>query len=97
MPGFYFRKYGTFIFQIDQRFSNFNLDIMHSVQACSPQSDNFLHINTLTLLHYGFQYNRIEIEATLVKSIISQQGEELTSIAVSSSVSSHSSQACPTY
>ena len=73
----------TFISQIDQRFSNFNLDIMRSVQACSPQSDNFLHTNTLKPLIelYGFQYNRIEIEATLAKSIISQQGEELTSIA----------------
>ena len=40
----------TFISQIDQRFSNFNLDIMRSVQACSP---NFLHTNTLNYMAFN--------------------------------------------
>ena len=73
----------TFLVEIKERFTSKNMDIMKAIQACSPQSDDFLDVEMLKLLadNYNLDIPSLILEATLAKQTLDKSKHEMETIA----------------
>lgn len=71
-----------FICEINSRFTKENLDLMKSIEACSPQSKNFLNPDQLKALvdHYNLNEDAVMVEASIVRNTIKSCSAEIDSI-----------------
>ena len=65
----YYPILDSFLAEINRRFTNENVEVMKAIQACSPDSDNFLEPNSLTPLieAYDLDESSIRMEGILAK------------------------------
>lgn len=76
----YYAVLDAFLSELKKRFDSKNLQIMKSVQACSPQSRSFLHSDELSGLTeaYGIDADSVAVEAALATAAL--RGKEMESI-----------------
>ena len=76
----YYPVLDVFLAELSQRFDQKNLDLMRAIQACHPQSENFLNLSTLQPLidTYDLQVDALTVETTLAKQTL--QGKDLNCI-----------------
>ena len=76
----YFPVLDVFLAELSRRFDQKNLDLMHAIQACHPQSENFLNLSTLQLLidTYDLQVKILSVETALAKQTL--KGKDLNYI-----------------
>ena len=77
---FYYPILDTFLSEFKRRFDDKNIDIMKSIQACSPQSSTFLEPDHLQGLVdcYGLDAEAIRIESRLAKQTLVKTSMETT-------------------
>ena len=65
--------------ELERRFSNSNLDLMRSVDACNPLSPNFLDSYLLSLLAslYNICTEQLPTECLLAKPVLKEKDAEL--------------------
>ena len=65
----YYPILDSFLAEINRRFTNENVEVMKAIQACSPDSDNFLEPDSLTPLieAYDLDGRSIRMEGILAK------------------------------
>ena len=72
---FYFPILDNFIAELGRRFDEKNLSIMSAIQACHPESSNFMTPHALQPLvsAYGLSINEIESEAKVAKRVLEKK------------------------
>ena len=79
----YYSILDTFLVELKERFTSKNMDIMKAIQACSPQSDNFLDVEMLEPLadNYNLDISLLIMEAALAKRTLDKSEHEMETIA----------------
>ena len=79
----YYSILDTFLVELKERFTSKNMDIMKAIQACSPQSDNFLDVEVLEPLadNYNLDISLLIMEAALAKRTLDKSEHEMETIA----------------
>ena len=76
----YYPVLDVFLAELSRRFAQKNLDLMCAIQACHPQSENFLNLSILQPLidTYDLQVDTLTVETTLAKQTL--KGKDLNCI-----------------
>ena len=77
----YFPILDSFLKELNSRFNSRNLLIMGAIQACCPQSKNFLNRHCIQPLcdNYNLDYESLRMEAKLAKRTLSEKQMETMS------------------
>ena len=72
MTVLYYPVLDVLLAELSRHFDQKNLDLMHAIQACHPQSGNFLNLSILQpfIDTYNLQIDALTVEITLAKQTL---------------------------
>ena len=78
----YFPILDSFLMELGRQFTSQSMEIMKSIQACSPQSNNFLDPNSIAALtnNYNLDHLSVLMEAKLAKCTLAAKMDDIETI-----------------